>query len=659
MDSPRSFHLVALVAAVVLIIWAPGTTLADGDAAHFQRLGFDDLEGYCLFQETIALRGEYAPTLGLQFLGPDDRDGGGVLSTCAFFLVTGITPPNFMGFNAAAQYSDGGIPRDPQTILFQQTVGFVKLQVGAGIEVGYPATLTAFDAAGQVLSSQTVPLAQETVPLLVEAAGTARVELEAPGARYIMDDLLWGESAGNDLRLALDQLAITLAAGDSATVTVDVVNQASAELSFFVQERDQARRSGVRAPGRLEPVEELVDPANRPHGPPPRPLALSRPDHRDGPPALLVYTEIDPNGTTADTDLDQALRSLDIPYTAVYAAIGFFREQLASGTWDAVIFDHQLATIYPYDFVLFDELNAYVEQGGRLFMSSWQMADVPDHPLWDRLGVRWVASYESPVPVAWTTAAARWVDVPNDVPRFAQLSDLYIIDGHRLVAAPGTTVLARLDDRAGGDALVLANAGRTLVRSFLDGANVTDRDQDDVLDAIELWRGVLVNWLGADVPWLAATDEAMVPAGGSVPLVATFRSAGLSPGRHDAALELRSDEAVHHTYSLPVSLTVVDDLTPAPDAATGLAVVARPNPFNPRTEVQFVLPGSSSTTLRIYSPQGRLVRTLLDGQWRDAGAHVAVWDGRDARGRAVAAGSYLAVVSTPDARAAVRLTLVR
>jgi flagellar hook assembly protein FlgD len=45
--------------------------------------------------------------------------------------------------------------------------------------------------------------------------------------------------------------------------------------------------------------------------------------------------------------------------------------------------------------------------------------------------------------------------------------------------------------------------------------------------------------------------------------------------------------------------------------------------------------------LRIYDLAGRLVRTLVDGP-RAAGVNQVTWDGTDARGRAVASGTYYA-----------------
>jgi hypothetical protein len=65
-----------------------------------------------------------------------------------------------------------------------------------------------------------------------------------------------------------------------------------------------------------------------------------------------------------------------------------------------------------------------------------------------------------------------------------------------------------------------------------------------------------------------------------------------------------------------------------------------PNPFNPRTEMRFDLAQEGRAKLSIYSLEGRLVRTLVNGTM-SAGRHALAWDGRDNNGNSVASGVYL------------------
>jgi hypothetical protein len=74
--------------------------------------------------------------------------------------------------------------------------------------------------------------------------------------------------------------------------------------------------------------------------------------------------------------------------------------------------------------------------------------------------------------------------------------------------------------------------------------------------------------------------------------------------------------------------------------------------------IRFALPHAQDATLRLYDPSGRLIRTLLQGRL-GSGVHETAWDGRDAAGRAVAAGSYYYRLSTGDAALTGRLAVVR
>jgi hypothetical protein len=64
-----------------------------------------------------------------------------------------------------------------------------------------------------------------------------------------------------------------------------------------------------------------------------------------------------------------------------------------------------------------------------------------------------------------------------------------------------------------------------------------------------------------------------------------------------------------------------------------------PNPFNPNTTIQFVLPENGHTNLSIYDARGRRVVDLVDREL-NAGLNEFVWDAKDARGTPVSSGVY-------------------
>ena len=83
-----------------------------------------------------------------------------------------------------------------------------------------------------------------------------------------------------------------------------------------------------------------------------------------------------------------------------------------------------------------------------------------------------------------------------------------------------------------------------------------------------------------------------------------------------------------------------------------------PNPFNPQTEIRFLLPRSGPVSLRVYDLLGQVVDVLADAE-RPAGYHRVVWDGRDANGRDVASGVYFYTMEADDFRQTRKLLLLR
>jgi hypothetical protein len=90
-----------------------------------------------------------------------------------------------------------------------------------------------------------------------------------------------------------------------------------------------------------------------------------------------------------------------------------------------------------------------------------------------------------------------------------------------------------------------------------------------------------------------------------------------------------------------------------PRAAVALENAA-PNPFRGRTSIRFTLRRAEEVSLTIHDVAGRLLRTLERGR-ADAGVHRRSWDGRDERGRQVAAGVYFVRLATPSSARAGRI----
>lgn len=72
----------------------------------------------------------------------------------------------------------------------------------------------------------------------------------------------------------------------------------------------------------------------------------------------------------------------------------------------------------------------------------------------------------------------------------------------------------------------------------------------------------------------------------------------------------------------------------------------------------FSLPGSGRVRLEVLDVAGRRVAVLVDGE-RPAGPNAAAWDARDARGRALGAGVYLARLTAGPRSVTTKLVLAR
>jgi len=145
------------------------------------------------------------------------------------------------------------------------------------------------------------------------------------------------------------------------------------------------------------------------------------------------------------------------------------------------------------------------------------------------------------------------------------------------------------------------------------------------------------------------------------------QSGGISPYPLDYVIDQAGRVAYFNTEYDPEGMTaVIDDLllNPAPvgdlpAAVQNLSLDARPNPFNPRTEINFRLPRAGKVALDIHDARGHLVRRLIVDETYPAGPGVVVWNGTDDQGRALPSGLFLARIRSGGFAAIKKLTLLR
>jgi hypothetical protein len=83
-----------------------------------------------------------------------------------------------------------------------------------------------------------------------------------------------------------------------------------------------------------------------------------------------------------------------------------------------------------------------------------------------------------------------------------------------------------------------------------------------------------------------------------------------------------------------------------------------PNPFNPSTEIRYVLGEEADVRITIYDIAGHEVRELVRAR-QVAGEHAAAWEGRDDAGRTVASGVYWVRLVGGGVQRTAKLVVVR
>ncbi len=139
---------------------------------------------------------------------------------------------------------------------------------------------------------------------------------------------------------------------------------------------------------------------------------------------------------------------------------------------------------------------------------------------------------------------------------------------------------------------------------------------------------------------------------GSYCFTLTVDGVSLSGATYDAAGNVETSDSAGNACSSRVQ--VARDEVPTRAMITGV----RPNPFNPRTEIFYFVPATTTVELAVYDVSGRRVATLVRGT-RPAGEASVTWNGKDAMGRSVASGVYLAKMVAGGETITQRMTLLK
>ena len=149
-------------------------------------INFDTTNEPCFFKSTTALREAFS-SLGVHFTGPGALDGGGILNECGGFGVTGHSSPNFLAYNTATDFSDGGVSRGPQTITFDTRVDSVSIR--AGHSLAGTVTLDAFGNGNIQVDSDSISSTSSLQTMSVSASAITKVVISFTGSVLVVDNL--------------------------------------------------------------------------------------------------------------------------------------------------------------------------------------------------------------------------------------------------------------------------------------------------------------------------------------------------------------------------------------------------------------------------------------------------------------------------------------
>lgn len=233
-------------------------------------------------------------------------------------------------------------------------------------------------------------------------------------------------------------------------------------------------------------------------------------------------------------DVATAIRDLGRPYQLVMTN-DYLDDFLDSKEWDLVIVDQ--SNLY-FDSTHLDMLYAYVDAGGKLIMSYFDVDDESTHPLWSKLGVEYSATLSGePSMYIWDAAHPIFTQ-PNDHSMANYSANiLFSDDGDALTVRPGFTALAgsTADVQVGNALIVVSDSKQTLYNGYLIDTCTGDEDDSTYRDSVELWQNeiVYITTPGGGLPF--DTTTLLIIAGAAIAvililvLVSRRRSSGPTP----------------------------------------------------------------------------------------------------------------------------------
>ncbi len=193
---------------------------------------------------------------------------------------------------------------------------------------------------------------------------------------------------------------------------------------------------------------------------------------------------------------------------------------------------------------------------------------------------------------------------------------------------------------------------KVVIESIENGENAIEIGaiKDDVCVGAEVVNGYPINLRVYDESLSGVTYEIVTEE-------IVYRTIPDGPAPPPARRTLAPSSRRHVNGAVLMELADITTMTEAVPT-TFSAVSAAPNPFNPSTNISFLLNRDAEVSLHIFNVRGKLVTTLLQG-FLNSGLYSFTWNGTSDGGSAVASGIYYYQLSSPDQQVSNKLILIK
>lgn len=187
----------------------------------------------------------------------------------------------------------------------------------------------------------------------------------------------------------------------------------------------------------------------------------------------------------------RALRNLGLSYS-LFNTRQYLDDFVDSQSWDLLIYNN---VNYHPESLIYDELYAFVDTGGTLILTSFDVDSHPTHPLWSKMGVEWSSSLSGqPSMYIWDTSHPIFKEPIDHSMHNYTSSNIFADDGDAVIYFEGYTALAGTTATPQSDTatIVVSNDRKTLFNTIIIDNFGTDEDDSTYADSVELWQNEIV-----------------------------------------------------------------------------------------------------------------------------------------------------------------------